>query len=494
MSTQVYLNLVARIACFALLHSTLHAIVTSNSRYDPYPMYTSLDPHYFLYQYNKDKLKKVVSIKEKPEWFCISISPFGQNATCAKPHFKESCAQLIAEQLNPSTQGSDSNIEIGDLDGRWGMIGLLMGPIPNCRILPPSLIAARECLFPNAALDTPLNEPNAIDPAKKFGFFSIPIDYHKRGIRFEMEALLSTDVGVTLKLGVADICQTAKRPFDNLTCTAMQPCQTSQATPLTVPFDPNNPNLTVTNVDQVLMFNSKTIAKEIGLDIDNFHKVSAEDLRVGLFWRHAYPMNFNRLHPCFEEFLLYPFVHIEGSIPLGQDRPRNHAFALSFGSQDHAALGITGGLNFDFTETIEFGAEAGVSHFFCRDFCNVPMPTSDCQSGIYPFQTDVSIQPGNNAHFCADMMAYHFIGCLSFYFQYVIVRHEPDCICLKKPDCAFRPDLLEKRSDWTSQMANIGFNYDITPYISLGFLWQAPVSQRGAYRSTTVLFTFTAAY
>ena len=200
------------------------------------------------------------------------------------------------------------------------------------------------------------------------------------------------------------------------------------------------------------------------------------------------------LRPTWPVFLVIPFASLEGAVAVGKVRARNHPFAVSFGSNDHNTLGFRAGLEVDFTDTIEIGIEAGVSHFFKRCFCNVPIPTHPCQSGIYPFQTTACIQPGNNFQFCAKMLAYQFLDRLSFHFQYSFIRHEADCINLQKPDPAFLPHELEKKSGWIAQLANIGFNYDISPYISLGFLWQAPLFERNAYRSTTLLFSFTATY
>jgi hypothetical protein len=524
MSRNFYHKHFSAAVLLVILHSVIYGTtgITVNSKNDPDPIFTSLDPHYFLDQFEKDMLKKVKSIKEHPERFYFSISPFFQGALCAKPSFIKSCKDCFDLNNNDEAFTFDSNIEIGDLGGRWNMIALLFGPTPPGCTLQPVLAQARALLFPTVPPGTPIEDPLAIDPCKNFGFFSVPVEYRKWGVRFETGALITCDIGFTLKAGIANICQVGK--FLNRTClaTITSTCSSSTSTGITTvpvtattqvtsspltcpsasgsigsnPFDPTNPNLTAVNVNQALMYRLQDIVREACQSIEQFNVISAEDIRVGLFWRHAYPMNMHRKGPCFEEFLLIPFFQVEGSIPVGHERARNHAFALSFGSEDHPSLGFNTGINFDFTQTIEFGAEAGITHFFARCFNKVPMPTSNCQSGIYPFTTDARIQPGNNAHFGATMSAYHFIGCLSFYFQYRFIRHLPDCIILNQPnpDCVFKPHLLEQRSNWISQMANMGFNYDITPYISLGFVWQAPIGQRNAYKSSTALISFNVTY
>jgi hypothetical protein len=130
---------------------------------------------------------------------------------------------------------------------------------------------------------------------------------------------------------------------------------------------------------------------------------------------------------------------------------------------------------------VAIGAEFGLTHFFSRDYCNQPMPTSIYQSGIYPFRTDYSVCPGLNWQFGLKMQAYHFLDRLSCYFQYMIVTHRNDSIKLKKCDPAFKPETLECRSCWQTQFGNIGFYYDISPAITLGMLWQAPFKQKGVY-------------
>ena len=86
------------------------------------------------------------------------------------------------------------------------------------------------------------------------------------------------------------------------------------------------------------------------------------------------------------------------------------------------------------------------------------------------------------------------------YFEYGIVHHEHDKIKVLEScktlcaDTAFKPEVLEKRSDWKVMVANAGFNYDISPNYSLGILWQIPLSQRNAYKSLTTMIGFNAVF
>lgn len=441
----------------SLFHSSLFGLV-SLSKADPYPVYTTLDPQSFLYTRDTLRMKGFSVESDDSEAFGLSLSPFGQNANLGKNIKKE-----------------DRNI--GDLGGRWGMIGLLMGDCPSGKTLPPTLLEAQGVLFPGQA--KPISDPLAIDSNEQFGFFTIPIKYRKRGLRFDFSAQIVGDLGISFDGGVVDICQTVTG-FENLTGS------NSSFT------DPCNPNITADNVNKYLMDRLKLITQEIGLNTCNYHKASLEDIRAHLWWRHAYEINFRRSD--WPDLLVIPFLMFSGSAAIGNKAKPELAFALSSGSNDHNAVGASGGLNLDFADTVKIGAHAGVTHFFKNDFCNFRVPNSTCQSGIYPFATAVSISPGLSWEFGAKLEAWHFLDRLSFYFQYMIAQHHDDKITLKKPDAAFKPEVLECRSTWKVQLANIALNYDISPYLSIGFLWQAPLSQRNAYRNTTVMFSFNAVY
>jgi hypothetical protein len=70
-----------------------------------------------------------------------------------------------------------------------------------------------------------------------------------------------------------------------------------------------------------------------------------------------------------------------------------------------------------------------------------------------------------------------------------MLEHKDDNICLKTADAAFKPRVLEEVTGFKTKVANIGFNYDLSRNVSLGFLWQAPLSQQNSYRSTTAMFS-----
>ncbi len=445
-----------------MFHSSsyLHAL-SSLSRNDPYPVYTSLDPHDFLLLREKLKLKNEDFANRINDNVCISFSPFGQNADSGR-----------------TTGGSRA--ELGDLGGRWGMIPLLYGPIPAGQTLAPTLETALNNLFPGVTPGT-LNDGTKIDPNHDFGYFSLPLEYRKRGVRFQLLAHAIGGFGINLQAGVASMSQTTTG-FHNLTGCGTHTC----------PFDPAP--LTNDSVNSFLMDQLKPIADEIKLDICDFCQVSAEEVRLNIFWRKPIPLNQDDEN--WPNFILTPFIEVGGSVsPAPIKDPNkalnNVALAVPFGSGEHSAVGFTAGFDIDFVESIEIGAQVGITHFFEKSFDNYRVPTSEYQTSIFPYRTSVSISPGLSWQFGAKLASYHFLDKLSGYFEYVQVEHKPDDIDLKKCDDEgiFLPGQLEKISGFMVKIANMALNYDISPNMSLGIFWQAPLSQKNAYRSSTVLFS-----
>ena len=530
--------------------------LSSLAKNDPYPVYKVIDPQEFLYTWQTLCMKGIPAENgECCQDVSIAVSPFGQTA-CSGKNF---CGEYTP---------------LGDLNGRWSMVGLLMGPLPQGKTLPPTLLTALQNLFPGIAPGT-LTDPNIIDPNQTFGFFSVPLRYNKRGFRWEFALNLGHNLGFIFQGGLADIIQKVQG-FDNLTClpcpypSNATNCRNVLSIPYTTEVDsttnlPINatqtdvniptivagtgttpppsynalnplpqvccdricdyripccgrffsgsgssvapiapltteyPSYTTAGVQEYLMNQLQPIAREIGLDICNYHKIGLEDFRFEIFWRRAHMVNKGRA--TWAEFLFIPYLEFGGSVALSETRP-NQAFAAPLGNNGHNSIGATGGINFDFVETVEVGAEAGVTHFFPRTFCDLRIPNqmcgrqpgNQCQLGIYPFTTQACVQPGLNWHFAAKLQAWHFIDRLSFLFQYVLVQHEHDHIRLINPDPAFAPSVLEAQSNFTAQLGNISLYYDISPNLNVGALVQAPLNEKNAYRSTTVMISLWATF
>lgn len=451
------LALICLLICLFMCEKPLSGVPTSYSRNDPFPVYTTLDPYTFLYKrerfVDKDGIERQRYV---PQSMFLSLSPFGQNADSARGNTKDF-------------------IPLGDITGRWNMLALLYGCRPDGSILPPVLLDAQQGLFPT--ITPPICDQPA-DPANKFGFFSVETKYRKAGFRWDLNLHIVGDIGLNFQGGVSDICHTVSS-IDNLT----------DGSNFTNPCDPS---LTKENVDFYLMEEFDIIADQLCLDTSSYHLTTMEDLRFNLFWRHAYEGNTIIDH--WPDLYVMPFLMLSGTIAMGKDPKPSQMFALPHGSNGHHAISGTAGIQIDFVETVDLGFEIGATHFFPRDICCFRVPNSPAQSTIFPFTTDVKRAPGWNWHFCAKLGAYQYLEHLSFYFQYVLLQHQNDKIYLKCCDPCFVPEGIEDRSSFKTQLANISFDYDISPHISLGFLWQAPLMQQFSFRSTTLLFSLNIFY
>lgn len=491
------------ILCVAFfLFQSLQARLSSLAYNDPFPAFSTRNPFDLLNENTKAKLKKRSS--ENSESLSFAISPFMQKAKIGKNRHRQ-------------------KVELGNVRGRWNMVGLLYGDVPCGQTRPDLLETAysvRLCDQIDLCALNPegyivdntkrfLHDPQYSDTSHQFGFFSVPLRYRKVGVRFEMIGLLTNDIGLNIKCGVADITQTNTGMID-LTNTATGG---TTATSGNSPIFSNTTNKAIVN--EFLMAPAAEVFQQIGLNTYDFHQSSIEDLQVALFWRHAFEVN--KGSHAYPEFLFIPFVTLDGSLGTGKAVDPALAFALPFGNNSHHAAGFSAGFSLDFVETIEIGIEFGATHFFEQEFHNVFVPTHDFQSGIYPYKTDIRVKPGNNWHFTALMNAYHFSGNLSFQAQYIFVTHKQDTItllgsnngthttvtCDDSDYCTsttsdatdvFKPERLEKETAFSSQLINGTINYNVSPYASLGFLWQVPVTRRTAYRANTVMISFEARF
>jgi len=464
--------------CAGFFYQHIDAL-SSYSKNDPYPVFTSLDPHLFLLRNEILTLTGERSESTEPNRFGFSLSPFFQNADYGKAPRNLGCTKIECTTGSITCDNSCSTLcaELGDLEGRWSLIPLLFGCLPDgFTSFSPTLEEARQKLFPNDPPGT-INYPQYIDPSQQCGFISFPGTYRKRGFRWEADVRLVDGFGLKFQSGFSDIC---------LTVSATAPCTCPEGCSCITDASFK------TNVNQYLVCKYCEIARELCLNIDSFHECYLEDFWASLYWRKAYEL---AEHPdCPHHVIAIPFFVVGGAFAVGKKKDPCRPFSLSFGNNEHHAIGATAGLDFNFIESIEVGAEVGLTHFFSRDVDCLRVPNSIYQSGIYPFWTDAKVSPGLNCHVGGKIGAYHFLGCLSFFFQYIYVSHQTDEIKLKHCDSCFTPDALERFSAWKVQLANAGFNYDISSNISLGMLWQIPISQCNAYKSTALLFSLSAIF
>lgn len=506
-----------------LMHEAIHAW-PSNTRNDPFPMYTTLDPQYFLYEREKQLMFGMPDEKGTPEYFMLSLSPFGQNANHAKTIAATYCPKqnvsICAADCNnifcsnnctsPSAPTCSNSVEIGDIDGRWNLVALLAGLLPaDLQSLDdgprmdavldryPLYYEALINLFPGETAGT-LTEADVTFSANNpcfplYGYAAAPIKYRKRGIRWDLEAQICGDWGFQFQGGIVEISQVLNPCLINLSENTDAPADGQ-----TTCGETTGSGFVITKAQiKCYLFDPLVpLLRQLGLDICNFTKWGVEDLYFSLYWRHAYVLNYNR-DLSWARALAIPFLRFGVGAPSGRAKEQDKFFSVPFGNNNGStSINLNAGMNFDFAETVEFGAEFGWSHFFSRTIHDYRLPTDFIQSSIFPFATTVVVDPGDTAYVAGKLAAYHFLDRLSFYAQWVYVHHNKDNRHIAgTPDPAFvdrddnNPMAKCRNTAWRVQLGNFAFTYDISPNLAVGFLWQQMFHVRNAYNSTTALFT-----
>ena len=270
-------------------------------------MYNSAYPYMYLYAKEKEYLKKR-SDCWRDEFISLSVSPFWQRSTRGKN---------INRQLAQN----------GDLTGKWNMIATLPFNAPNfsnenigmdipegCTLTQQplaTLMRVRQNLFTCISSITG-NLPAQVKtveglislqtPQQYFGFFSVPIKYNKRGVRFSASAMLLKGFGVSAQTGVADMSQiaffldqtttpTTCLPTGCFSAGGTTPCSTVTNPPIYCmnPFSDMNQLTDAAWQDVIhcthvqLMNQLKAIADASGIALCNYNKTSIEDFHMNYF-------------------------------------------------------------------------------------------------------------------------------------------------------------------------------------------------------------------
>ena len=521
----VLLFLISNFNIFSAFRTTLQ-------KNDPNPLYTTAFPFTPLYGPTNDYLDGR-SCCFAPYHLGIAFTPFFQRATKGTNYLKQEA-------------------ELGDLTGRWNMIAVLPYNVQETDFDsffdPTNLetdLPTLTCQTANVATlttirnnvlqgiedvfltDSPFGYPNVLKstqgllslqtPRELLGFFKVPIDYRKYGVRFEFSGMICKGLGFTVDIGVSNIQQVGK--FIDMsfgtTCNQSENCLTScSGLPLTPLIDCLNPfnnttSVTIAQWQEIvgvihteLMDKLHVIAKAINLDLcQNYNKTSLEDIHAEIFGRQAFKVNYNRSKE-WPRFLFVPFFQAGGTLATAKKLDDNLAFAISSGDNGFNSVTFLAGFDLDFERTIEVGAEAGFNHYFKRTVDCMRMPTNYAQNGIIPYKTEACVKPGDTWHMSIFMASRYFVNHVSFWGQYVYINHNKDEICIGKDvrasdvdlsvtaqQSAFMPCVLECKSSWNAQILNFGLNYDVSPNFELGLLVQLPLARTNAYRSSTFLLS-----
>lgn len=491
-----------------------HGIVTTLSKADPVPVYTTDSPFALLGTRHYEFLKKREEIDEQRH-LSIELLPFYQRATRGNG------------PCGASTQ-------LGDISGTWNLLAVLPYNKPTEPQEPLNLTSTNRdlpcgCTFPCVLIDTRedmLTDINSLFSqgatpeqlksvsgllqtqqtnqalAGAFGCFSAPMNYRKRGLRFNVEFYLGKGIGGTLQTGFVDAFQCTTGLIDltnTVSGTQFNPFPTAghdisvSGTAWTA----------VTNIVSVdLMSQVDNILKSIHQSLCPYQVRSMEDLFGELFWRYPVRVNDDLTTLEYPKFLFVPYFAVGGTYALSKIKNQQQLTSVMLGNNGHSALRVRGGFSLDFYDTIQVNFESGGTFFKSRMYSNVPVPTNMYQYPIYPFNTDMRVAPGPNWHVVIGMYAHHFLDNWSCDFDYIYVNHGKDHINIASPNYAApAPDAATKacrtdkhpftaeplicRSEWMMQVLNATLGYDISPNFYLGAMMQIPVARKNAYRSAT---------
>lgn len=539
---------------FILLLGGIHASLVglaNLTRNDPYPLFSSVYPYSLLSK------KQVVRLENydytyEVDRFRLSLSGYAQFADRAKNLNLDTVAlgDIKNGRFNMLALFYDPPLK----DHLFPLLGI--NHIIDCNSATPPIDCCQEKFTgaePFCECIKTITEPKKIDPRREFGFFSIPVLYRKDGIRIESLLLLVErcfySIGLRFQTGLANIRQDPVQ-FNDLTYQALgvtAPAFSGGDSPFTGTTEP--PPATVTGVvppyinpytvppcnpvgqrnciataqqfqpiaDQAQIFSydanckklvienimkqSNRISSVFGLDFNSYNHVGMEDARIELFWRHLVPVNENSL--VYPRLTVIPFAIVGVALPLEKPISPYKVFAVPIGNNGHVSAGVSGGFTFNYLDTVDLTATAGFTHFFKKNYCNYRLPTEVKESGIFPYTADITMSPGTTLDFGLSINSYNFIDNFDVWFEYLFVNHQKNKVDICKSFIPvtskyFKDGFLikeyEDHTQWQSQLFNLGFNYNLSPNLRIGFFLQLPLLERNAYHSTTAMGTISFVY
>ena len=383
----------------------------------------------------------------------------------------------------------------GDRIDRWNMVGLLHGtnaapgdaasavPAGFLGSLTPTLSAAFAAL--KGARNRDYTTNTFTDTNQEFGFYSVPIDYEKFGIRGKLRWHIGRSFGLEAKGGFTHYKQ---NPFFNdLTMTPSGSGTDSGDKAgfiVGVTEDDFHYDLDATVTHLMSTGVRDAIGNEIGLNFMRQSVTDLEDTHLSIFFNDRYIMDDDDGDKA---LTFIPHFSVGVWLPTGRGRDQDYAFSLATGNDGFFALTTEGSLNFDFPESLHLTFGGGAAIYGTKTRSNFRVPTSLTQNTIYPWKTRVKHKPGITWNLYGGFKAEGFNGSTSFYFNYIYTRHEHDNITVRDNSTLFLPGKLENESSWESQMALFGIDCKLAKELELGVGVQAPITGKRIYKATTLL-------
>ncbi len=420
---------------------------------------------------------------------CFHLSPFYQHTHTAR-------------------NGDGTKVLLGERLGKWNMLGLFygmaaapqdIGSFSNLNNAKTNVSGLTTITYNNKDITDVSNyDPN--NPDIKLGYFdTVDLRYEKLGVRSQLSMNFGFGLGLSIKGGVVNYKQSPTFNYQPTATATATPAAGGEggASPATTSAITSDPTLRGKLNDYLMSQQVRDlIFSEIDLDIKEVQKSALEDMHMQLFWTHPFDLKEKNETTV----TIAPYIAAGVWLPTGDEQNSKKAFSLATGNDGYFGISTEIALNFDFPGMIQVGIGGGSLFFNSRELTNYRVPSSLYQSGIYPWKTSISKEPGITWYANASIKAENFISDLSLYLDYVFSYHDKDTISLKEKNSDRRaafaaglPRLIDE-SSWKNQQFNIGLKYNVTSVLAFGGMIQGHVSGVRVSKGTTFLGSMTLSF
>lgn len=455
------------LCCVVMATTQLTLATPSNNPYEPVMIHTVMGTDKFYTKKSQNEFK-------------FTLSPYYLHTATAK-------------------NGSRKKVPAGERLGPWNMFGVFYGidKFEPTALTPKPVTAIYDKIKLTGASALSANFVNSADTTNKIvypdpdssifkitdsgvklgSFLAVPVAYEKFGLRSQMSLDLGFGCGLVAKGGIADCRATPKFTFD-------EPFYTEAAKT----GDPKIAN------DNILSPAAReTVATALSIDLNEYRKTDLEDLHVQAYWDIPFDLKDKEGDVA---VTMVPHLAVGAWIPVAKAVDVDKIFASPLGNDGFWSMTADGALTFDFAQSIQMSLGGGVVVSETKTVSQ-RMPNDSHQSGLYPWKTQVSKQPGTTWYMNASFKSDDFTGGLSFYFDYIFTQHLKDSLSIldsntdRKTEFNKALDKAVQESAWRSQQWQAGLSCKVTDRLAFGFAVQSHITGVRVYRPTTVLGSMT---
>lgn len=409
------------------------------------------------------------------------------------------------QHTNTARNDGGTRVLLGERLGKWNMLGLFYGPAAAPKDFE-SYTALNGAKTDVSGLNTittyskDITKEENYDPDNadiKLGSFDkVDLRFEKLGVRSQLTMCFDMGFGLSIKGGVVNYKQSPT--FSYPTTSTATPAAASGGEGGAAPAPTATTSELRVKLNECLMSAQKrdAIFKDLDIDVKDVQKSALEDMHMQVFWTHPFDLK----DKSETAVTVAPYIAAGVWLPTGDEQNSKKAFSLATGNDGFFGITTELALNFDFPGMIQMSIGGGSLFFNSRELTNYRVPSSLYQSGIYPWKTSISKEPGITWYANASLKAESFIPDMSLYLDYVFSYHDKDTITLKEKDSTRRaafatglPRLIDE-SAWKNQQFNLGLKYNITKTLAFGGLIQAHISGVRVYRGTTFLGSMTLSF